>query len=217
MALFKRKPKYPTVEAPDGTAYVVVPEADSQPIAEHCARRTIELHAEPLPKVPDTALATTYEQVLHPDADGDADQEHQRMCWQAARLGWALRFAEFEDSGGEPDQPHLTAFMTQVQRDKTFGEEWFAAVMGSAATLWNAARKDPYRPDVAELLGPVGFGHDVRKQTTTMLVGCIDPDRQPFPDGVVVDLYESIRFGYWYRACFVALPDMVRDMVFLVE
>jgi hypothetical protein len=49
-----------------------------------------------------------------------------------------------------------------------------------------------------------------------MLVGCIDPDHQPFPDDVIVDLYESIRFGYWYRACFIALPDMVRDTVFLV-
>lgn len=216
MPLFKRRSSREQPSEDDGSARALAA----------IVERAEEIHlGDDIPEFPDLACKVALAQVVRvddPSAAEDITAEDLQRSWNCARLGYGVRRAEYELLEVEDENPTLSAFMVRQRREQTFGEDWFATMMGTAATLMSADQADPERDreDVAAMLGSDIIGTGLRtaiihRITLAFIAGPHQNPPTPVePTGTqFVEAQASFRFGYWFAAAEAALPDTVRVML----
>jgi hypothetical protein len=202
--LFRRKQKPPTVIGSDGTEYVAVPDEEANAMLEPLAHEAFELARQPLAEHIGLAMSLVLSDVVL--SDQEPTEQDRRLGYSAGLLGYCARMTEFRMLNESEFNPELAEMIAHFESDHTFGEDWFATIMGVTAMLMNASATAPHRPDVAPMLGPIGIGYDMRERLGTGMMTAFLSAETPDDIGLS-ELYECWRFGHWYRAGDASLPD----------
>src|SRR4051794_10483832 len=166
MGFLRRRSKRSEFVGPDGETYVAVPEEEVDEWLHPLGEQVFARIESSVPEYVDLAAKTALTQVVLPQlpvASEPSPMDH-RMAYTAARVGYFSRVVEFEQRSVNADEhnPHLEDLMVYTASRASFGNDWFANVIGPAAMLMNAAVKDPQ--GAADVLGPVGLGDEARRR-----------------------------------------------------
>ena len=228
MSPFWRKPRQNDPAGVD-ERQVVVPmmEATSylQPLATKAGARV----GAPVASFIERAQRDVYRFLVTPQRDGEdaPDEDPGWLAMMAAKLGYSTRACEFEDDllRDIPDtNEHLTQILERSYRERTPGADWFGALCGTAAMITSTVRTEPYSADAAELLAPTGFGHDAHVGLCSWLINGLRASpqaqqRMTADGGGISDpeLSDCWMYGYYLRACEIALPAQAREELVKAE
>lgn len=132
------------------------------------------------------------------------------LAQRASKLGYATRTVEFEQQAESDYNPHLEQFLRDAHHRQTLGADWFATVCNAARLMHRAAHKEPYSPDTARLLRPLGNGHNAQRDLCAWELGAqingseAAEAMKEITDRELADCWGS---GYYLRACEMSLPQ----------
>jgi hypothetical protein len=210
--------------AHDAETQVVVPMVEATSYLHPLATRAGQRVGVPVASFIERAQRDAYRFVVTPKGEGGEDAAGENANWlatTAAKLGYSTRACEFQDEllRDIPEtNEHLTHALERSYRERTHGADWFAALCGTAAMVMAIARTEPYSADAAELLAPAGFGHDAHVGLCSWLINGLRASPQAqhrvaAEGGGITDpeLSDCWMYGYYLRACEIALPDQARQ------
>jgi hypothetical protein len=205
---------------PDGTAYAPVSGEDFDEVLGPVALSAFDLFEDPVPGFIEKAQRHPSQPLIERQRESETRPfDVVRLAYAAglartgSNLGYATRIAEFERLAQRDYNLHLEEFMGQAETQSSSSVDWFAAVCATAYLLMSAAHKEPYSPDSARLLSPVGVGHGAHRdlcswELTARISG---PEAEEAMNEISGhELADCWGYRYYLRACEMSLPPDAR-------
>lgn len=219
MGLFRRKPKYPPppsdLDVPEGKVAVHEDQLRdwAAVLAHEAAQRAYDV---PLPEYADLYAKIAISDVCGSERAAGLPGSTHSLAYNLVVQGYACRAVEIEatTSGGEASEA-LGHCLTAAHNNRTFGDDWFAAVTGTAGTLADERHRERelvkhLRQYLAEG-GGEAFTAECYAVSAGVTVAGIDEQEPGASESLSpAETGRLWHTGYWLRALNESLPGQAR-------